>query len=268
MSSKPSKQTTKKKTASKPTKPVNKASPLGTKKKTTTKPSASTTTKPAENNPDPKKNEKAPPVRVQRETKHLKCELTVDEYQDRTQQAAQAWVEKSRLEEQLKSVKDDFKGKISTYEAQHAALQSEILNRCTYRDVDCERVFDYAKKVVYLIRLDTKQEVERRAITSAEAQTTMPWGGSKPTDTTPAALTTKEHKGPLTAPLAEIAKVDPKTQQELKEKAADRMASNGIEDRSKSESTTQKLEDAVENDVDELDDEFDDDDDDDDDDES
>jgi len=126
-------------------------------------------TKTAEKQAD--KPRKAPAdTRVQKDTRHLKIALTREEIEERAERAAYTWAEMQKQEAEAKAVASTFKARISELEGKLNALQQQVRDRCAYGDVDCDIVFDFKKKEVYTIRLDTKEEIERRDMRRDEMQ--------------------------------------------------------------------------------------------------
>ena len=73
-------------------------------------------------------------------------------------------------EDELTDIKATFKAKIEKAQASIKLVQGKIYSGYDYRYIECERVRDYETKEVYLIRLDTEEEVERRVMTQDELQ--------------------------------------------------------------------------------------------------
>ncbi len=109
-------------------------------------------------------------TRVQKDTRHLKIALTREEIEERAERAAYIWAEMQKQEAEAKAVASTFKARISELEGKLNALQQQVRDRCAYGDVDCDIVFEFKKKEVYTIRLDTKEEIERRDMRRDEMQ--------------------------------------------------------------------------------------------------
>lgn len=130
---------------------------------------AETVTKTAKKTDElPKK--KPADTRIQKDTRHLKIALTREEIEERADRASYLWAELGKLEAEAKSIASTFKAKISEIEGKLDTLQQQVRDRCAYGDVDCDVVFDFREKSVYTIRLDTKEEVDRRDMRRDEAQ--------------------------------------------------------------------------------------------------
>jgi len=109
-------------------------------------------------------------VRIQKDTRHLKIALSREEIEERAERAAYTWAEMQKQEAEMKAVASAFKARISELEGKLNALQQQVRDRCAYGDVDCDIVFDFKTKEVYTIRLDTKDEIERRDMRRDEMQ--------------------------------------------------------------------------------------------------
>jgi len=117
----------------------------------------------------PKKEVKVVPI-----TRHLKVQLTDSEVAERADQAAHKWAAIKSEEADLKATSQVYKARIAEKSAQLDTLQQEVRDHCTYRDVDCHEVHDFEGKIVKIIRLDTRVEIERRDMTRAELQLPLP----------------------------------------------------------------------------------------------
>jgi hypothetical protein len=122
----------------------------------------------------PKKEEKVKEVRIEQETRHLKVQLTETEIASRGHSAARYRREIATQEAELKSFSGSVKAKIATLEGQLDTALQEFDSGCTYRDVDCHEIWDFGELVVKVIRLDTKEEIERRSMTRDELQLPLP----------------------------------------------------------------------------------------------
>lgn len=113
-------------------------------------------------------------VRSFRVTRHLKVELSASEVDQRGRDAARFRRDIKSDEVELKSITSTFKARIATAEGQLDTALQEVDGRCTYRDVDCEEIWDHGELVVRLVRLDTGAEFERRNMTRDELQMNLP----------------------------------------------------------------------------------------------
>jgi len=101
-------------------------------------------------------------------TKELSCVLTPEEYAERADAMADKAHELGALEGQKKSVADDYKGRISSAEAEMYRLSNIVKNKSEFRDVKCVEVYDYKEGEYRLERLDTCEVVSRRPLRNDE----------------------------------------------------------------------------------------------------
>jgi len=152
-------------------------------------------------------------VKVVPITRHLKVTLTDSEVAERADQAAHKWAAIKSEEADLKAIGQAYKARIAEKSGQLDTLQQEVRDHCTYRDVDCHEVHDFEEKIVKIIRLDTRVEIERRDMTRAELQLPLP----KPM--------APEKDG--TEKIRTGTKVDAETAKKLKEQAVERLNDDG-----------------------------------------
>ena len=83
-----------------------------------------------------------------------------------------------------KTMTDEISGEIKGIEGAIGVLVRQIRTRSEIREVACEEVADYTNDVVNVVRLDTEQVVEVRALLASERQKPLPLkgieGGKKP----------------------------------------------------------------------------------------
>jgi phosphoketolase len=108
-----------------------------------------------------------------KETKLLPCALTQQELLERGQRAAEL-VNQIASEEEVRSAAGKAsKEKINGFEIELRAVGYEIRTKKEMRDVEIERVKDLGRKVEEVIRLDTGEIVETRALAPHELQAEM-----------------------------------------------------------------------------------------------
>lgn len=103
-------------------------------------------------------------------TKQLKCKLTNEELLTAGEALSNSLAEIAALEDEMKSLQQSFKARITEKTAQAEQLRLKIQNKHEYRKVDCEEVFDLNAGTVVLIRLDSGDEEESRKMTYEEKQ--------------------------------------------------------------------------------------------------
>ncbi len=113
-------------------------------------------------------------VRVQKVTKHLTVKLTEEQRSQFGIQAAEAQHEWELAEANDKQAKEHWKGIKAKWEGERNRLSTMVRTGVTYDDVDCNMVFDYAAKRVYVVRLDTKERFDERPMRFDEMQQSLP----------------------------------------------------------------------------------------------
>lgn len=152
-------------------------------------------------------------VRVVKLTRHLKVTLTTDEVAQRADEGAHCWAKIKDLEADGKSYSGRIKAQVLETTGKMETLQQEVRDHCTYRDVDCNEIYDYNDLLVKTIRLDTKAEIERRSMTRDELQLPLPKKNAPVADGTEKIRTGT--------------KVDAETAKRLKEQATERLNDDG-----------------------------------------
>jgi len=103
--------------------------------------------------------------------------LTDEELIERAQEQARNLQAIEEMEADLKTKAQHAKAAIAEREADVKRLAVEIRDRATYRPVDCERIFDYRRGLVFEVRLDTGEQISERPMTYAEQQRELPLDG-------------------------------------------------------------------------------------------
>lgn len=111
--------------------------------------------------------------RVTKITEYLPCKLTEQELLSKGQDIAKAARDRAKLEDEKAEVAKRFKERIDGHTADIRDLAQAINTGEEKRDVECERVFDYANNSVTTIRLDTYQQIGERTMTVEERQLEM-----------------------------------------------------------------------------------------------
>lgn len=115
-------------------------------------------------------SEKRPRIRKEHFEENLRVKLTREEVEDRADRAANLIEERDALEEEMKAYQKAKKAEIEKLEAEHRQLSNEVRTKATYRDVDCERIYDWDETKVTEIRLDTGEVMKKRPMTERELQ--------------------------------------------------------------------------------------------------
>lgn len=103
-------------------------------------------------------------------TRNLRWILTRDEVHAYGQELARANASKDEAEERKKEVDAQLKAEIESHSTRALNLARKINNGYEYRDVECRLDFDYKKNSVAIVRLDTMETIETRAMTDDERQ--------------------------------------------------------------------------------------------------
>ena len=103
-------------------------------------------------------------------TEFLKCELTREEVEEAANKLATEIDSLTSLEEELKSVKADFKAQVEKSNAQVLMLTGLVRNKWQYRHIECDVLYDYTEQTVIVTRKDTGEVTEERAMSLGEKQ--------------------------------------------------------------------------------------------------
>ena len=106
-------------------------------------------------------------------TRNLKWTLTQDEVRTYGVELARANASKDEAEERKKEVDAQLKAEIESHSTRSLNLARKINNGYEYRDVKCLVEYDYDKNMVQIVRTDTQEIVETRAMTEDERQTSL-----------------------------------------------------------------------------------------------
>jgi hypothetical protein len=104
------------------------------------------------------------------ETRTLRCRLTERELLERGHRLASLHAEISSLEDARRSSASEYKSQIDLAEAQLSAIAREVRSGAQERQVEVRREKDFDRNVEEVIRLDTGEVVETRALTPQERQ--------------------------------------------------------------------------------------------------
>ena len=109
-------------------------------------------------------------VKTRNTMESLKCILTDDEIRRYGIAQARANAEIARAEEELQSVKSQYKFRIDAAAATRNDMAQRINNGYEFRQVECTERWDYGSNVITVFRTDTWETVSRRTITRDEMQ--------------------------------------------------------------------------------------------------
>lgn len=103
-------------------------------------------------------------------SRDLTCALTREEVEERAQEAASLIERRDQKEADFKEQAKRWKNEIRQLDVEHRLVSSEVRSRTTVRNVECERVFDYAAGLVIETRSDTGEVINSRKMADAERQ--------------------------------------------------------------------------------------------------
>lgn len=119
--------------------------------------------------------ESVPPNKVENFVRDLRVALKTEEIAERADRAAQLLAERDSKEEEQKAAAKHAKSIVESMEAELRRLSNEVRTKATYREVQCERVYDFRLGKIFEKRLDTGDVLFERAMTDAERQRELPF---------------------------------------------------------------------------------------------
>ena len=102
--------------------------------------------------------------------RHLSVPLTQEEVLKAGEDLARRHADLGCLEDQLKSVKEDFKNRITQAETDINACSRLIRDKFEFRDVDTQETIDWHEGTSTTVRLDTGEIIESRKLMKSEMQ--------------------------------------------------------------------------------------------------
>ena len=109
-------------------------------------------------------------VKTRNTTESLKCILTDDEIRRYGIAQARANAEIATAEEELQSVKSQYKSRVDAATATRNDMAKRINNGYEFRQVDCVERWDYVSNDITVRRTDTYEVVSRRTMSRDEMQ--------------------------------------------------------------------------------------------------
>jgi|WetSurMetagenome_2_1015567.scaffolds.fasta_scaffold27452_6 hypothetical protein len=107
-------------------------------------------------------------------TKNLPVKLTQEELLQKSAELAGTVQDYATEESRQVDIKAQLKAKLTELDAKRTQLAIVVARREEYRDVRCEVVADPAALTAVIVRTDTGEIVEKRALTDKERQDTLP----------------------------------------------------------------------------------------------
>lgn len=114
--------------------------------------------------------DKFPPPKVEKFRRSLRVELKPDEIAESADRAAQMLADRDAKDEEQKAAAKHAKAVIESIDAEIRRLSNEVRTKATYRDVECDRIFDLRTKTLTEKRTDTGETLFERPLTEAECQ--------------------------------------------------------------------------------------------------
>jgi hypothetical protein len=112
----------------------------------------------------------APKEKREKFERHLRVILSREQVEELSDRAAHLMEEHDSKEENQKAAQKQMKAEIEAIEAKIRETLGYVRDKAKYQDVQCERVFDYARGMVVEKRLDTDELLQERAMTADERQ--------------------------------------------------------------------------------------------------
>jgi hypothetical protein len=81
----------------------------------------------------------------------INVRLTQDEVNERAIQSVRTYGELEQAEQEFKDVQKDWKKRIAAIEGRHANLRRIVESGEEYREVDCQRAYDPARGMTWLV---------------------------------------------------------------------------------------------------------------------
>ncbi len=104
---------------------------------------------------------------------HLPYTFTEQEKGELGKQLAKCFADHTEAEGRLKSIATQIKAEIAMIDGEMTSLSEKIRSGKEYRNVKCEKTFDYRLGVVTYIRLDTGEVYRERPLDEAERQASL-----------------------------------------------------------------------------------------------
>jgi hypothetical protein len=100
--------------------------------------------------------------------------FTDEEARQNAKDLAQKMQDKESLEDQLTSIKSDFKAKIDLADAQIRDLRNKVASGTEQRQYRCRIVLNFKKKIREYFDLNTNVLIETRPLQAEDYQTSIP----------------------------------------------------------------------------------------------
>lgn len=109
-------------------------------------------------------------VRRLRVNRQLPCQLTHDELITAAKGVARATADLAAAETEMQAVKAEYKETVARLEARRGESARLVNEGVQVREVECEEIHDLTAKTVVVVRRDTGEQVENRAMSAQERE--------------------------------------------------------------------------------------------------
>lgn len=120
------------------------------------------------------KPEERPEIYKENFERELRVILTGDEVATRADRLGHLIGERDHKAELMATAKKHAQNEVNEIEARIRRLGNEVRDKACYKEVPCERVFDYRTGTVTEVRSDTGEEIGARPMNEIERQMRLP----------------------------------------------------------------------------------------------
>ena len=126
-----------------------------------------------------KESQEQEKIKTTHETHRLQCALTEQEVAAAADELARGLDEFEAVEDEKKSIVEDFKARLALVEANIKVNRNLVRNKYTYKDIECDLILNYTELTATLVRKDTLEIVKERPMSSTEKQMNFKFDGQK-----------------------------------------------------------------------------------------
>lgn len=111
--------------------------------------------------------------------KNLSCDLSEKEIAVYSQELARVTGEQFEIENEKKEALSTFTARLAKCVADRNVLARKVITKKEDRQVECDLDFDYARGMVYTVRMDTGVTIDQRKLTDDERQERLDFEGEQ-----------------------------------------------------------------------------------------
>lgn len=111
-----------------------------------------------------------PVVQKRKDRRHLFCKLTEAELAEASDDLARYLDDAEALEAELATIKSQYKAKLEQCQGNIQARKRLVRDKREMRAIDVETTMDFTNCTLTVVRLDTGEVIENRALTGDEKQ--------------------------------------------------------------------------------------------------